>query len=95
MYFLTYKRLIEGMELISCLYLIFILSDAVSDDSRERLQQLLQTSEKYDPNTVLILIQGSELWREQVSSISSLVSNQIFITILLAPNVLWFGIRIL
>jgi hypothetical protein len=66
----------------SCFYsVIHTTCHAIPDDSRERLQFLLQTSEKYDPNTVLTLIKGSELWREQVRTLSSLDSNQIIIAI--------------
>ncbi|MCO5566316.1 hypothetical protein L7F22_019993 [Adiantum nelumboides] len=36
-----------------------------SSSSRERLQAFLETSDKYDPSTVLALILDSDFWREQ------------------------------
>lgn len=42
-----------------------LLTKMFPNGSRDRLQEFLETSGKYDPSTVLALIQDSELWREQ------------------------------
>lgn len=38
-----------------------------SNGSRERLQEFLESSDKYDPSTVLALILDSDFWREQAT----------------------------
>lgn len=43
-------------------------------DVRERLQTFLQSSDLYDPEEILNLIEGSELWLEKVSVTNSFLS---------------------
>ena len=52
------------------------------DVVRDMLQSFLAASNEYEAHEVLLLIQGSELWREQVSSYLGLMSTRLTVLIL-------------